>query len=67
MVTAELPLVATGRAWIATNAPGGAALKAAVLKALDLGAQAMTGSQASLTRLIADYEERIRQLGGEPA
>ena len=65
-VTAELPLVATGRAWIAANAPGSAALKAAVLKALDLGTQAMTGSQASLTRLIAEYEERIRQLGGEP-
>jgi len=65
-VTAELPLVATGRAWIAINAPGGAALKAAVLHAIDLGAADLTANKAAFERLIARYEDQIRQLGGEP-
>ena len=65
-VTVELPLIATGRAWIAINAPGGAALKAAVLHAIDLGAADLTANKAAFERLIARYEEQIRQLGGEP-
>ena len=65
-VSAELPLIVTGRAWIAINAPGGAALKAAVLHAIDLGAADLTANKAAFERLIARYEDQIRQLGGEP-
>jgi len=65
-VTAELPLVATGRAWIATNALGGAALRAAVLKAVDLGYAEMVADKAGLTKLVAEYEARIVELGGTP-
>jgi hypothetical protein len=65
-IAAKLPLIATARAWIAANAPGTAAMKAATLEALDLGVAKMTSDVEALGRLIAQIEDQIRQLGGEP-
>jgi hypothetical protein len=66
-IDVELPLIATGRAWIVANAPGTDALKAAVLKALDLGTAELSSDRAGCLLLISQLEDQIRRLGGEPA
>jgi hypothetical protein len=64
-IDVELPLIATGRAWIVANAPGTAALKAAVLKALDLGVAELTSRRAAVVAEIVRLEDQISRLGGE--
>jgi uncharacterized small protein (DUF1192 family) len=65
-IAADLPLIATGRAWIAANAPGTAEMKAAVLLSIDLGVQNLQSSKASYADAIARLEAQITALGGTP-
>ncbi len=58
----KLPLIATGRAWVEANAPGSAALKAAVLQAIDIGVLRLTAVAEAAEEEIQRLEEQIQRL-----
>lgn len=62
----DLSRVDSIRTWINNNAPGSSETKTTALRTFDLGKDTLLSRQSIFTVKIVEWEDKIRELGGEP-